>query len=72
MLAEKKAGARPLKEMRKSKIIEIIIAGLVGAGVTIISKVVEAQIMNHLSSVGNILGGIAAGVTYFIEEIKKV
>ena len=58
--------------MRKSKIIEIIIAGLVGAGVTIISKVVEAQIMNHLSSVGNILGGIAAGVTYFIEEIKKV
>ena len=72
MLAEKKAGARPLKPMRKSKIIEIIIAGLVGAGVTIISKVVEAQIMNHLSSVGNILGGIAAGVTYFIEEIKKV
>ena len=58
--------------MRKSKIIEIIIASLVGAGVTIISKVVEAQIMNHLSSIGNIVGGVAASVTYVLERIKKV
>lgn len=58
--------------MRKTKIIEIIIAAIVGAGVTMISKVVEAYLMNHITSAGNIAGGIAASVTYLVERFKNV
>lgn len=72
ILAEKKAPARPLRKMRKTKIIEIIIAAIVGAGVTMISKVVEAYLMNHITSAGNIAGGIAASVTYLVERFKNV
>lgn len=70
LLAEKKPGVCPLKEMNKHRIIEIIIATMIGAGVTIISKVVEAYVMNHITSVSNVFGGVAGAIAYLTEKHK--
>lgn len=58
--------------MNHSRILEIIIATAIGAVVTLLSKVVEAYMLNHITSVGNVLGGIAASVTYAVERFKQV
>ena len=58
--------------MSKHKFLEILIATAIGTGVTIISKIVEAQITNQLTSISNVVGGIAASGAYLIEQLKRV
>lgn len=56
--------------MNKHRILEILIATAIGAGVTIVSKVVEAYVINHITSISNVAGGVAAAIAYLTEKHK--
>lgn len=58
--------------MNKHRILEIITATMIGAGVTMLSKVVEAYIMEHISLASNVAGGIAASAAYLVERYKQI
>lgn len=71
-LATEVVGYCLYNKMKRSRIIEIIIAALVGAVVSIGVKIIETKFGLALGDLDKILGGITATGTYIAEAHNRI